>query len=94
MSCELTGRGDWSDAIGLNPGPAVATVTVGENGITFVDSDDFFDSQWAPAFRAFADWVRQNHPDDARVMWGVRLLDDEITELFRVNTERFVAAQG
>ena len=62
--------------------------------ISVEEVDDSFVAQWGPqVFFRFRQWVDAYHPEDAAIMFSDNPISDEILELYRVNTERFVAAQ-
>ena len=96
IECTVSGRNDWSDALGLEPITGTFVMEIGPSGITeVIDKDESFTSQWLPlAFDVFADWVETNHPADAAVMWTDDDVSPEVLELFALNTERFVQAQS
>ena len=95
IECTVTARNDWSDAIGLEPIVGVHEVEVAETGITaIVDKDENFRSQWIPrVFEVFGAWVGTHHPEDAAIMFNRTVdLNEEILELYEINTARFVEA--
>jgi hypothetical protein len=97
VECTLIGRNAWSDALGVEPVTGTFLVFIGENGINVVDDkNDSFQDQWGPrVFDVFGGWVETNHPDDAEVMFGDDQVNQEILDLFELNTARFVdALQG
>ncbi|MGH8951542.1 MAG: hypothetical protein ACRDX9_08955 [Acidimicrobiia bacterium] len=95
IECTVAARNDWSDAIGLEPIDSVHVVEVAESGITaIVDKDENFRSQWLPrAFEVFGAWVGTHHPADAAIMFNREVdLNQEILQLYEINTARFVEA--
>ncbi|HEX5671779.1 MAG TPA: hypothetical protein VFY46_03560 [Acidimicrobiia bacterium] len=93
--CAVAGSNAWSDALGEEPVPGTYIMEVGPKGITaMVDKDEGFARRWGEvSFLVFADWVERNHPSDAAVMWSDSDINQEILDLFEVNTARFVAEQ-
>ncbi len=95
--CTVTATNSWSDALGVEPVGGTYQIEVSETGITGIeDVGAPFIERWSPrAFEVFANWVVDNHPDDADVMFDFSVsTNDEILELYRVNSERFVEAQS
>lgn len=93
IECTVAARNDWSDAIGQEPVVGVYVVEIGESGITaFIDKDENFRSQWIPqAFEVFARWVGTHHPADGAIMFNRALdLNQEMLDLYEINTDRFV----
>lgn len=96
VECTATATNAWSDALGIEPVTGTFRVRFGDNGIGAVDNlADSFIRQWSPrAFEPFAAWVRDNHPDDASVMFDLdEDVNSQIVELYATNTDRFVDAQ-
>ena len=94
IECTVTTRNDWSDAIGLEPIVSVQHMEVGDTGITaIIDKDENFRSQWIPkSFEIFASWVEAHHPEDVPIMFGPDDVNQQILDLYEINTERFVEA--
>jgi hypothetical protein len=94
IECTVTGRNDWSDAIGIDPVRGTYFMEFGENGITnIIEQRESFVRQWLPdVFDTFSRWVSTYHPEDAPIMWNDSELTQEGLELFRINTARFVEA--
>lgn len=96
IHCTATARNDWSDALGVEPVTGTYVVRVVDGNMRGVDEhQDSFTSQWGPnVFDVFASWVEANHPGDAEIMFNFAIdTNENILELYRTNTERFVAAQ-
>lgn len=96
-TCTVTARNAWSEVLGVDPVEGTYTVEVGENGITSItDRDEGFLRNWSPlVFEVFANWVATNHPEDANTMFDFAIdVNDQILDLYRVNSERFVAAHS
>ncbi len=96
VECRAAAHNAWSDALGVEPVTGTFVLTVGEDGITgIVDESDSFISQWSPmVFEVFANWVAANHPEDAEIMFDFSVdANQQILDLYEVNTERFVEAQ-
>ena len=95
VDCDATARNRWSDALGVDPVTGTFTLWFGEDGIvSIVDKNDSFVSQWGPmVFAVFARWVDENHPEDARIMFGDDDVNPEILGLYATNSDRFVEAQ-
>lgn len=93
--CFATARNAWSDALGVEPVTGEFRLRLIDGVIISVELwTDSFVSQWGPqVFEVFVRWVEANHPEEAAIMFSENPIDDEILELYRVNTERFVAAQ-
>jgi hypothetical protein len=97
--CDVTAQNAWTEAMGLDPFPStlvfrfdddghVREISGGAGGDRFVD--DWLARGWGP-FRA---WVEENYPEDLEVMTADDVLSAEALELYEINTERFVTAQG
>lgn len=95
IECTVTAANDWTDALDVDPVEATYVMEVDEDGVTaIIDPLDRFGMEWSTvAFEVFADWVATNHPDDAELMFNFDLpTDQEILDLYRRNTDRFVEA--
>lgn len=94
--CTASARNSWSDVLGVEPVSGTFIVRFGDGGITDVD-DKFatFLGQWSPqVFEIFADWVTENRPDEAAIMFDFDVeINSEILGLYEQNTTRFVEAQ-
>jgi hypothetical protein len=96
VECRAAAHNAWSDALGVEPVTGTFVLTVGDDGISgIVDESDSFISQWSPmVFEVFANWVAANHPEDAEIMFDFSVdANQQILDLYEVNTERFVEAQ-
>lgn len=96
IHCTATARNDWSDALGVEPVNGTFVMRIVDGSVRGVDQhEDSFGSQWGPkVFEVFASWVEANHAADAEIMFNFAFdTNDNILELYRTNTERFVAAQ-
>ncbi|MDH3300252.1 MAG: hypothetical protein OES24_07070 [Acidimicrobiia bacterium] len=94
--CSVTAGNAWSEVLGVEPVTGIFIVRFGENGIIEVeDQVDNFLAQWGPqVFEVFFDWVTENHPDDAAIMFDFSVdTNPEILSLYELNTARFVEAQ-
>lgn len=96
VECIAHARNVWSDALGIEPVEGAFVLVFAEDGISQIaDQGVPFIERWGPVFGTFANWVEANHPDDADVMFNFSVdVNDEILDLYRVNTERFAEAQG
>ncbi len=94
-SCTATASNAWTEALGVEPVSGVYSVRFSENGIIDVSPGTDFLAQWGPqVFEVFLDWVTENHPDDAAIMFDFRVdTNPEILSLYEINTARFVEAQ-
>jgi hypothetical protein len=94
--CSASANNPWSEALGVEPVTATFIVRFGENGIIEVEDqfDNFLNEWGSQVFGVFAEWVTENHPDDAAVMFDFSVdVNPEILSLYEVNTARFVEAQ-
>ncbi len=93
VQCTATASNPWSDALGECPVNGTFGIQFGDDGIRSM-SDATFRGQWVPTvFRAFEGWVRENHPEDAEVMFDFGVdVDEQILGLYEANTERFAEA--
>lgn len=97
VECTASASNAWSEALGVEPVTGTFVMEASENGFTrIVDKDESFLGQWTTmVFDLFVDWVVANHPDDADMMFDFSIeLNPEILDLYEINTERFVQAQG
>lgn len=93
--CTVFASNPWSEALGVDPVPGNFTVRASENGVVLTrDKANRFSALWARnVFEVFAEWVDENQPDDARIMFDFGTdVNPEILELYEVNTARFVEA--
>ena len=95
IECMVTGRNDWSEALGVAPVPGTFIMNVGESGITDIsEKRESFRIQWlAQVYDIFFGWVETHHPEDAPIMWNDSDVTPEVLELFEINTARFVQAE-
>lgn len=96
VECSANARNRWSEALGVEPVTGTFTVWFGTDGILDIaDKLDSFVSQWGPmVFGVFAQWVDENHPEDASIMFADVDVNAEILGLYELNTTRFVEAHG
>lgn len=99
VRCQIAARNDWSDALGLEPVAGAGTLEIAEGQRVASVSGLGFGAVWSSeVFTPFERWVHEHHPEDAVAMWDVDAPSAEdvavVNELFRINTERFVQAQG
>ncbi|NNF55150.1 MAG: hypothetical protein HKN03_12000 [Acidimicrobiales bacterium] len=93
VSCLTSGSNAWSDALGVEPIMSRFRVRFSEDKIIAVeDEGQSFLSNWSPrVFEKFATWVSENHPDEAAIMFDFEVdLNQEILDLYAINTVRFV----
>lgn len=91
--CSAAASNPWSDALDVEPVAAQFFMTFSDAGITSVSVGGVFPSEWGSmVFNPFADWVQQNHPEDAATMFAPEDVNADILALYEVNTERFVEA--
>lgn len=95
VRCTASARNAWSDALAVEPVSGNFFVRFSEDGIIAVEEDsNSFIVGWSPqVFEKFVQWVKEFHPDDAAIMWAEVDLNQEILDLFELNTARFVEAQ-
>lgn len=95
-TCTVSASNAWSEALGIEPIAGRFRVSFSDDGIIRVtDTSGSFSSRWSQqAFEPFASWVQENHPDDAEVMFDFDTdVNDEILDLYEINTTRFVESQ-
>lgn len=95
--CTVKASNAWSDALGVDPVEGTFEMWFSEDGISAItDEDEQFIDKWSPlVFGEFANWVATNHPADADVMFDFSAdVNGEILDLYRINSERFVAARS
>lgn len=96
VECTISARNAWSDSLGLEPITGSYSLRFSEAGIVELRNPlGEFAGQWnADVFGVFEDWVRENHPADADIMFNFSVdVNDEILRLYELNTARFVDAQ-
>ncbi len=92
IRCTASASNTWSESLGVEPVSGNFLVVFSDDGITDVTEElDSFISQWSPqVFAVFADWVQENHPDDAAIMFDFDMdINQEILDLYELNTGRF-----
>lgn len=95
VECVVSATNAWSDAIGLGPVVGTYVLEFSEQGIVgIIDKANGFADRWgSQVFTPFAEWVQENHPSEASVMFAFENdVTPQILDLYEVNTQRFVEA--
>ncbi len=91
VKCLASASNTWSEALSVEPISGEFLVRFSGDEIIAVETDgDSF--LWSPkVFEKFATWVAENHPDEAAIMFDLKVeMDQEILDLYEINTVRFV----
>lgn len=90
--CTATVSNPWSDSVGASPVGGTYIVRFGDDGIRSIDTSTFGRTWGDQVFKVFESWVLEHHPDDAAVMFSDVDVNQEILDLYEVNTARFAEA--
>ena len=97
VSCEYTVENDLTRAFGRGPVAGSLFVDI-EGGAVSSVIDDFNIAAYEDIWKAFADWVRTNHPDDVDRMYafaaGYALVDPISIALWSRHAGEFVESGG
>jgi hypothetical protein len=79
--------------VGASPVAGTYVVRFGDDGIRSIDTSSFARTWGDQVFKVFETWVLEHHPEDAAVMFADVDVNQEILDLYAVNTARFAEAE-